>query len=134
MKPLICVTLASLLLGSAAVSAEQNQRSKHLNQKATPARASVQGEVRVVFSTGDVKLIHEYYAPEYRHLPRGMSKKLVRTGTLPPGWQKKMQPFPLELARRLGPVPDGFKRGVINGQAVIYNSRTHVILDVTVLF
>ena len=134
MRPLLCVTLALLLLGSAAVSAEQNQRSKQVNQKATPARASVQGEVRVAFSTGDVKLIHEYYAPQYRHLPRGMSKKLVRTGTLPPGWQKKMQPFPLALARRLAPLPDGFHRGVINGQAVIYNSRTRVIGDVTVLF
>ncbi len=134
MRPLLCVTLASLLLGSVAVSAEQNQRSKQVNPKATHDRASVQGEARVVFSTGDVKLIHEYYAPQSRHLPRGMSKKLVRTGTLPPGWQKKMQPFPLALARRLGPVPDGFKRGVINGQAVIYNSRTDVILDVTVLF
>ncbi len=134
MQPLLCVTLASLLLGSAAVSAEQNQRSKQVNQKATHDRAVVQGEVRVVFSTGDAKLIHEHYAPQYRHLPPGMSKKLVRTGTLPPGWQKKMQPFPPALARRLGPVPDGFHRGVINGQAVIYNSRTHAIMDVTVLF
>ena len=134
MRPLLCATLASLLLGSAAVSTEQNQRSKQVNPKATHDRAVVQGEVRVVFSTGDVKLIHEYYAPQYRHLPRGMSKKLVRTGTLPPGWQKKMQPFPLALARRLAPVPDGFHRGVINGQAVIYNSRSHVVMDVTVLF
>ena len=134
MRPLICVTLASLLLGSATVSAEQNQHSKRVKQKATHDRAFAQGEVRVVFSTGDVKLIREHYAPQYRQLPPGLYKKLVRTGTLPPGWQKKMQPFPLALARRLAPLPDGFHRGVINGQAVIYNSRTRVIGDVTVLF
>ncbi len=64
MQPLLCVTLASLLLGSAAVSAEQNQRSKQVNQKATHDRAVVQSEVRVVFSTGDAKLIHEHYAPK----------------------------------------------------------------------
>ena len=111
MRLLFSVMLAGLLLGATA-DAEQNQRSERKSRRAQHDGLVVHGDVRVVFSTGDV----------------------ARTGTLPPGWQKKLQPFPVELERRLVGLPDGLLRGVINGQAVVYNSRTHVIVDVAVLF
>jgi hypothetical protein len=50
--------------------------------------------------------------PRYRTLPRGLQKKLARTGQLPPG----------------------YRRGVVDGHAVIFDDRTHVLLDVAVLF
>jgi hypothetical protein len=86
-----------------------------------------------VFSTHDVQIIREHYAPKYRNLPPGLQKKLARTGSLPPGWQKKLEPLPFELERRLVGLPDGYRRGVIDGHAVIYRPGG-VLIDATVLF
>jgi len=106
------------------------------NRKAAAGveRTGARGDVHVVFSSQDVRLIREYYAPRYRNLPPGLQKKLARTGQLPPGWQKKMQPFPGTLERRLVALPAGYQRGVIDGHAVIYRPGTSVIIDATVLF
>ena len=134
MRLSVSVILVFLLLGSTPASAEQGKRSERANRKAQHDGLVVHGDVRVVLSTADVTLIREHYAPQYRNLPPGLYKKLARTGTLPPGWRKKLQPFPPALERRLVPLPDGYHRGVVNGQAVIYNSSTHVIVDVAVLF
>ncbi len=118
MRTLVWVTLAGLLLGSTAVSAEQNRNSRSPSKRVGRDldRGVVQGEVRVVFSTQDVQVIREHYAPQYRDLPPGLRKKLARTGKLPPGWQKKLEPFPPMLERRLVALPDDFRRGVMARQ------------------
>jgi hypothetical protein len=87
-----------------------------------------------VFSTEDVRVIREYYAPRYRSLPPGLQKKYARTGQLPPGWQKKMQPFDPVVERRLVALPAGYSRGIVDGRAVIYDDRTHVMVDMAVVF
>ena len=53
---------------------------------------------------------------------------------LPPGWQKKMQPFPYEIEHRLPPIPDGCARGYMDGYAVVYEPRTRVIVDIHAVF
>jgi hypothetical protein len=63
-----------------------------------------------------------------------LQKKVARGGSLPPGWQKKFEPFPSVLERRLSPLPSGYRRGVLEGHAVIFNSRTNIIVDFAVLF
>jgi hypothetical protein len=45
-----------------------------------------------------------------------------------------MEPFPVGLERNLGGLPRGYRRGVIDGHAVIYSPSSHVIFDVAVLF
>ena len=45
-----------------------------------------------------------------------------------------MEPFPVVVERELVVLPSGYRRGVLDGHAVIYNPRTHVIIDVAVLF
>jgi hypothetical protein len=50
------------------------------------------------------------------------------------GLSKKFEPFPVEIERQLAAVPSGYHRGVIDGQAVIFNRRTQVVIDVAVLF
>ena len=139
MKPLIYVTFAVLLLNGTARGAERPDASR--KGKNHSKRERVHGDnrgndvaVRVVFSSRDRRVIREYYAPQYRNLPPGLQKKLARTGQLPPGWQKKMQPFPVAVERELVVLPTGYQRGVIDGHAVIYDSRTHVIVDLAVLF
>jgi hypothetical protein len=106
----------------------------HRGAAADVERTGVRGDVHVVFSSHDVRLIREFYAPRYRHLPPGLQKKLARTGQLPPGWQKKMQPFPVVLEHELVALPVGYHRGVIDGHAVIYRPGTSVIIDATILF
>jgi hypothetical protein len=92
------------------------------------------GSVHVVFSTEDVRVIREYYAPRYRSLPPGLQKKYARTGQLPPGWQKKLEPLEPVVERRLVALPAGYRRGIVDGRAVIYDDRTHVMVDMAVVF
>ena len=62
--------------------------------------------------------------------PAGLQKKLARGKPLPPGWQKKLQPFPPNVEARLGPLCGYCGRGVIDGYGVIYDRKTAIILDV----
>jgi len=103
-------------------------------QRAHASGSQLSGSVHVVFSTEDVRVIREYYAPRYRSLPPGLQKKYARTGQLPPGWQKKMQPLAPVVERRLVALPAGYSRGIVDGRAVIYDDRTHVMVDMAVVF
>jgi hypothetical protein len=85
------------------------------------------------FRTEDYGAIEHYYSGA-RNVPPGLRRKYYRTGTLPPGWQKKLQPFPPELARQLPPPPPNCDRGYIDGVAIVYNRTTRVILDSIDLF
>jgi hypothetical protein len=72
--------------------------------------------------------IAQYYGGP-RNLPPGLQKKYYRTGILPPGWQRKMRPFPPELVRQLPPPPPNCEFGYIDGVAIVYDRRTRIILD-----
>ncbi len=94
-----------------------------------------------IFVNGDRDLIRNYYrsgreglppglAKRGGNLPPGLQKQLIRNGHLPPGLEKKLYPFPVELERRLPPLRPGLMRGFIGGDAVIYDGKTRVILDI----
>jgi len=139
MKLLVSASLCSLLVSGmgvfAATPVEGSPAQKHeKHQRARADHASGNVAVHVLFAPRDVQVIREYYAPQYRRLPPGLQKKLRRTGQLPPGWQKKYQPFPVVLERQLVTLPRGYRRGIIDRQAVVFDPRTHVIVDVAVLF
>jgi hypothetical protein len=103
-------------------------------QRGRTGGSQITGAVHVVFSTEDVRVIREYYAPRYRALPPGLQKKYARTGQLPPGWQKKLEPLDPVVERRLVALPAGYSRGIVEGRAVIFNDRTHVMVDMAVIF
>ena len=86
------------------------------------------------FELRDLRVISEYYASLYPPLPRGPESKFRRNGQLPPGWEVQMQLIPAEVERQLTPVPVGYRRGIIDGFAVVYNLQSAVIIDVTPLF
>ena len=141
MKRLIAATIAGLLMSGASVwavppGADQgkHKKSKHHRPAVSRDVERARVDVHVSFSTRDVRVIRTHYAPRYRKLPPGLQKKLARTGSLPPGCQKKMEPFPASLERDLAVLPRGYRRGVLDGHAVIYRSKTQVIIDVAVLF
>jgi hypothetical protein len=86
------------------------------------------GESRAYFRREDYGAVRRYYNGP-RDLPPGLRKKYYRTGKLPPGWERKIQPFPPELVRVLPPPPPNCERGYIDGVAVVYDRRTRIILD-----
>ncbi len=143
MKTALYVMAALLTVGAA--TSEAGQRRDVRRHEARDARVriddryydrhnDVRGDVRVIFSRGDTRIVREYYAPRYRKLPPGLAKKYARTGHLPPGWQRKIQPLPWAVERRLSVLPRGYRRGYIDDHAVIYAPRTGVIIDATIVF
>src|SRR5262252_4392787 len=80
------------------------------------------------FRREDYGAVQRYYTGP-RDLPPGLRKKYYRTGKLPPGWEKKIRPFPPELVRVLPPAPPNCERGYIDGVAVVYDRKTRIILD-----
>ena len=128
MKRGLCVLVVALLISGAVVE------SQGRGNRVAPSVERVSGSVHIAFGTHDAQIIREYYAPRYRNLPPGLQKKLARTGQLPPGWQKRFEPFPVAVERQLVALPVGYRRGVMDGHAVIFDDRTHVILDIAVLF
>ncbi|HVX65261.1 MAG TPA: hypothetical protein VHA11_01590, partial [Bryobacteraceae bacterium] len=62
-------------------------------------------------------------------LPPGLAKQLRRNGQLPPGLEKRMVPFPVELERRLPPLPPHYRRCFIGDRAIVYDDRTRGIID-----
>jgi hypothetical protein len=82
--------------------------------------------------SADVRAVSEYY--KGRSLPPGLQKKLQRGGSLPPGWEKKIQPVPVAVEQHLAPVPEGCRRGILDGAYVVYEPSRGVILDVVVSF
>jgi hypothetical protein len=128
MKRLV-VSVAAMLAASLVVINAEGQ-----SHKGHTSGSQLSGSVHVVFSSDDVRVIREYYAPRYQALPPGLQKKYARTGQLPPGWQKKLQPFDPVVERRLVALPAGYRRGIVDGRAVIMDDRTHVMIDMAVVF
>jgi hypothetical protein len=97
-----------------------------------------------VFRAEDRTIIADYYRSQPGGLPPGLTKRggalppglekqLRRNGTLPPGLQKRVMPFPPALELRLPPCPVGVQRGFLGGVAVMWNSKSGLILDAAVI-
>jgi hypothetical protein len=93
------------------------------------------------FAPHDREIIQQYYSGRGSNLPPGLAKRggslppglekqLERNGTLPPGLRKRMQACPVDLERRLRPLPGEYRRGVIGAHVVIFNRNTSIIVDV----
>ena len=93
------------------------------------------------FSNSDRRTIDNYLSTnranlppglaKRERLPRGLERQLRRNGRLPPGLQKRLQPFPTELERRLPPVPAGYSRVFLGNRALLLNAAK-VVLDIFV--
>lgn len=138
MKRLIGATLAALALAGTVVNAasEQGKRKKDVTHGSVVHAGDDRSSVafRVAFGSREVEVMRAHYAPRYRNLPKGLAKKVARGKPLPPGWQKKWEPLPAVVERELAVLPPHHHRGVFEGHAVIYNSRTQTVIDIAVLF
>lgn len=127
MKPLICVMLATVLLGGATVGAgvAEAHGRKHWKHRHHEDRGRYVSE-------REVYLVREYYRPHSRW-DRRPRHSYYRSGYLPRGWHRRMRAYPVYLERDLIVLPRGYRRGIIDGHAVVY-SGSGLIIDVAVLF
>ena len=135
MKRTIMLTTVGIFLCAASLGADHDRKPKKDKHGSHAVASGGRSTVAVSVSWGprDIEIVRRHYAPTYRNLPPGLQKKYARTGKLPPGWQKKMQPLAAPLERDCAPLPAGYHRGVIDAHAVIYNSGG-TIVDVVALF
>ncbi len=99
------------------------------------------GAREVTFQSKDKTIINDYFRTNTNNLPPGLAKRggnlppglqkqLRRNGQLPQGLQKEFNPFPSELESRLPALPPTYQRGIIGDTAIIYDTKTRIILDV----
>lgn len=133
MKRLLWVVMAGVMVsGAGFVSrAEAGDRGKDDRYRHAERRQSVQPVGYL--GPRHVHVVREYYRPYYRPLPRRARHVYARAGYLPPGWARRIEPIPVHVTRQLPPVPYGYRRGIIDGHAVVY-SQAGLIFDVAVLF
>jgi hypothetical protein len=139
MKLTPCVLVLSLVSAVPASAKHWHEDKKHWNEHRNghdwnDDRRGDHHAARCFFEPHDVRIIREYYEPRYRTLPPGLAKKFYRTGHLPPGWERKVEPLPVAVERELVVLPPGYRRGYIDGAVVVYSPRTHVTIDVVALF
>jgi len=89
-------------------------------------------------------MIDAYYRGHRSHLPPGLARRedlppglerqLRRNGELPPGLRRRMVWFPRDLDRRLGPLPEGYRRCWVGNNVLVVNVRTFRIADVMLGF
>jgi hypothetical protein len=92
------------------------------------------------FRDAEIRMIQEFYRPGSGNLPPGLAKKdplppglaqqLKKKGTIPAGFETRLEPFPGDLARRLPDPPDGFRRSVVGNVALLTQDTTLLIVDV----
>ena len=59
---------------------------------------------------------------------------IVRQEVIPVAVQTRIEPVPVEVVGYLGPAPDGFQYGYIDGYVVVYDPATFFVIDVIDLF
>lgn len=127
-RVLTIVALMGLLLAPAGAKQGKGRgNGKGHDKKAAAA----------LFASGDRSYVTNYFRSnglppglaKKSDLPPGLEKQLRRNGRLPPGLEKKLVPFPAQIEARLPPCPPDVHRGLMGGVAVMYNSRTGLVLD-----
>src|SRR5262249_52460906 len=99
---------------------DEKHWSKHSHDQNDDERDEREHHEYCYFEPPDVRIIREYYEPRYRALPPGQAKKFYRTGELPSGWQKRVEPLPVEVERHLVPLRPDYRRGYVDGAVVVY--------------
>jgi len=127
------VVLVLFLLALAIPLSAQGKGKGQPKSAQNSSTAGTVASVSVVFSESDRRVIQQWAQGVP---PGGLPPGLAKRGELPPGLQKKLSPFPIDLTRRLGPLPAGCgcDRVFLDGKALIIARATSAILDVISLF
>ena len=135
---LICLIVSGVLLSAHAQAKHWHDDDDHWEKHAKHGDDDEHHrhghEDGCYFRPQDARVIEEYYSPRHRDLPPGLRKKYYRTGHLPPGWERKIEPVPVVVERQLPPLPPEYRRGFIDGNVVVYSPRSGIMIDVVAVF
>jgi len=144
------IRITALLIASLALPALAASKAPPEEKRWGDITVVERKDIKIVISDDEREVIREHYTgpgktgKKGKRIPPGLQKK----GTLPPGWQKKMdrgevvpddvwaqrEPLPYEVIRRLPPQPDGVVTVRIEGKVARVVEATRVILDVFDLY
>ena len=131
MKLLITAAALVIMAGTGIEAAQGQGRGRGQgNDRGASNAAPSPAAASVLFSQRDITLIRTHYGNRFKNLPPGLQKKLARGGSLPPGWEKKIEALPPGLLRDLPALGSNRRYGIYDGHAVIYDPLTHAILDI----
>jgi Ni/Co efflux regulator RcnB len=133
MRRLVALALASSLVGPIALSAQKPKK-----EKAKPHET----QVTVVFSDTQREAARSYFVEVHGrgNCPPGLAKK--NNGCLPPGQAKKryvvghplpsnirFEPVPKEVQVRIGPAPNGYQYGIVDGDLLKLAVGSLLVVD-----
>lgn len=139
MTRLAALALTLSLAGSITVSAQKGKKQKDQPQKDKPHET----RVNVVINSPQRDAVRSYFVDTYGrgNCPPGLAKK--NNGCLPPGQAKKryavgqrlpsqisVADLPRELVTRIGPVPSGYRYGMVDGDVILLAIPTRLVVDV----
>jgi len=133
MKRTLVVLLTIVVAAPAVVAAHGAQKPSAKHAKNHDGVRGYPVVAIAYFPPQDIRVLREHYEPRFRSLPPGLAKKYERTGNLPPGWQKKIEPVPVAVERHLVVLPPEYRRGYLDGVVVVYSPRTQVVVDIVAL-
>ncbi len=132
MKALLTVMLTGVLLaGTSFVEPAEAHGKRTRDRNRVTSRYDRASERYWI--ERDIRVMRDYYRPSVRRLPPGLARRYQRTGQLPPGWAKRVRRVPAHVERRLGALPRGYRRGIVDGRAIVY-APGGLVIDVAVLF
>ena len=133
------VTLSLLSAAPAAFAQGRGRGQAKAKVHEQDRRTATPRGGQTLFGSREREIISRYYgqrsglppglAKRNGDLPPGLEKQLRRNGTLPPGLQKKLRPLPAELEHQLGPLPRGYRRGILDRHLVMYRADNFTIAD-----
>jgi hypothetical protein len=133
MRWLVALALALSLAAPTALFAQKPPKQKVKSQDS---------KVTVVFSDTQRGAARAYFVEAHGrgNCPPGLAKK--QNGCLPPGQAKKryavghslpqgivLETLPVELSVRIGPVPPGYRYGILDGDLVKLAVGTMLVVD-----
>ena len=137
MRRFVALALALSLVGSITLSAQQPKKGKGQGQgQGQPS------QVTVVLTGTQREAVRSYFVEKHGrgNCPPGLAKK--DNGCLPPGQAKKryavgrslprgivVGELPRELSARIGPAPDGYRYGILDGDLLKLAVGTMLVVD-----
>jgi hypothetical protein len=133
MRWFVALALALSFVGPDTLLAQKPPKQKEKSQDS---------QVTVVFSNTQREAARLYFVEEHGrgNCPPGLAKK--QNGCLPPGQAKKryvighslpkgivVGTLPVELSVRIGPVPPGYRYGILDGDLVKLAVGTMLVVD-----
>ncbi|MCH8320370.1 MAG: hypothetical protein IH790_05365 [Acidobacteria bacterium] len=136
---LVFFLLASLISPNLISAKGGKGQSKDAHEKG--AGVAVEIDVRV-FGEGQEATIRAWFSnkknleglppglAKRERLPAGLERQLKKNGSMPPGLQKRVHFFPLDLERSLPELPKGVVRVVIGVDILLLDKTSNTILDI----